>query len=532
MKKAKLTLAEIQELHKAGRLDEAKAGYFSWLEDHPHDASVLHLYALVCAEQGEWDDAQRYLEKALAIDPADRALYLHLANICKAKGEYDHAIRVLHDLIRLYPRFAAGFNNLGTVYFALGKWNDAIDAFKTAIDLQTDFVDAYYNLGLALGKAGRYDEALSAYRALLEISPAHAGGRFQLACLLMKQNEYQAAADQFLLIEQEYPYHFETQSNLATCFLKLGWLQKAGTHYLKALEIIPDDIQILYNLGVISVQLGRMRDAVEYYSRCIQENPDFYEARNNLAVAFLALKKKDRALQQFREALRMHPENASIRHIISVLSQDRQISASPAEYIQSLFDSYADHYDAHITQTLHYQVPEFMRDRVGVYYDLSKVKWDVLDLGCGTGLCGALFRSAARSLKGVDLSDKMLAEAARKQCYDQLVHLDILSFLDECADTFDLVLAGDVLVYFGNLEELFSAVYPVLRNGGLFAFNAEVNLNESFSMTESGRFAHSKAYLDRLIGQHHLAILDYKVIPLRTQNQAAIQGHLYLLKKE
>lgn len=518
-------------MHKSGLLAEAKEGYLAWLEDHPDDVDALHWIALVFAEQGEWDSARLYLEQALRIEPENPSLYLHLANVCKAKGEYGEAVRLLEHITSLDPHFSAGFNNLGTVYFAQGKWLDAIKAFRTAIEMQADFVDAYYNMGLALARDNRREEAMNAYRALLEIAPEHAGGRFQYACLLMLQEAYQAALDQFLIVEREHPYHFETQSNLATCYLKLGWLNEARKHYTRALAIVPDDTQILYNLGVVSIQLGKTLDAIEYYTRCLSTAPDFFEARNNLAVAFLAIKNREQALMHFREALRVRPDNEAIRHIVSILSQDKQLSSSPNEYIQSLFDSYADHYDAHLIQALHYQVPDLIREIVVAGQDHSGVKWNVLDLGCGTGLCGQLFRPLASSLTGVDLSEKMLEQARKKHCYDQLIHADILSFLQSCDETFDLVIAGDVLVYFGDLEAVLSGVYTVLRSGGLFVFNVEMGAKESYSITESGRFAHSQAYLENLIRSFHFDIEGHKTIPLRTQNQTVVKGHLYLLKK-
>ena len=46
---------------------------------------------------------------------------------------------------------------------------------------------------------------------------------------------------------------------------------------------------------------------------------------------------------------------------------------------------------------------------------------DVLDAGCGTGLCGPLLAPYARRLIGVDLSEGMLALAKEKHVYDALI---------------------------------------------------------------------------------------------------------------
>ena len=80
-----LTLTEIQQLHHAGQLEEAKLRYEHFLEENPDDVTALHLLGILYAEMGELDSAQRYLEKALTFQPNHVALCLHLANILKSK---------------------------------------------------------------------------------------------------------------------------------------------------------------------------------------------------------------------------------------------------------------------------------------------------------------------------------------------------------------------------------------------------------------------------------------------------------------
>ena len=84
-------------------------------------------------------------------------------------------------------------------------------------------------------------------------------------------------------------------------------------------------------------------------------------------------------------------------------------------------------------------------------------------MGCGTGLCGELFKSAAASITGVDIADQMLAVAKQKNIYDTLIEADILDYLIKQHEAYDLILAGDVLVYFGDLNGIFSAAHQALR---------------------------------------------------------------------
>jgi predicted TPR repeat methyltransferase len=82
---------------------------------------------------------------------------------------------------------------------------------------------------------------------------------------------------------------------------------------------------------------------------------------------------------------------------------------------------------------------------------------DVLDMGCGTGLCGPLIRKYARRLVGIDLSGGMLNHAKEKQLYDELMQIELTEYLRGQSEAFDIIVSADTLVYFGALEGVFAA---------------------------------------------------------------------------
>ena len=98
---------------------------------------------------------------------------------------------------------------------------------------------------------------------------------------------------------------------------------------------------------------------------------------------------------------------------------------------------------------------------------------DVLDAGCGTGLCGPLVAPYARRLVGVDLSEGMLARARARNVYDELVRRELTAYLHDCTGAFDVIVSADTLVYFGPLEEVLAAAGNALRAGGVLIFTVE-----------------------------------------------------------
>lgn len=530
MSKVKMDIHHIRELHRKGKLEEAMQGYLSILRKNPRDIEALHSVGVISAQQKNFSKAVDYLKLAIGYNPTEPTFQLHLANVLKMQGLYNEAAELLEKTVQSHPNYVPAFNNLGTVYYAQGQLAHAIRLYRAAIEKEPNYADAYYNLSLALIKTNECDEAILLLQKLLEHVPDHFAARFHMACAYMQQEQFDQATQTFLMIESSHSHHFETQTNLATCYLKLGLFDKAKIHYLKAIELNPKDTQSLFNLGYLNMQQGNLDAAIQYYQRTVNLAPDSFAAQNNLATAFLAKPHLGLALQHFKEAQRLQPNNKSIAYNIQALEQNQPLLTAPADYVQSLFDAYADHYELHLLQALDYHIPSLLEKAISKFISKSH-SLDILDLGCGTGLCGIIAKPYAKSLIGVDLSPKMLAVASEKQIYNELITQDLILFLTEKNNQYDLILAGDVLVYMGDLSQLFTLIEKVLRQQGLFAFNTEICEDAPFKMNQSGRFAHNKAYIDAQASKNNLKIVSYQSAITRQQNNEPVYGHLYILQK-
>ena len=522
-------LSEIQAHHQRGDLVAAKKAYEAYLKTHTEDAEAWHSYGMLCAQQNNFAEAVTYLQRATQFSPDNPAFHVNLANAYKAQDLFHEAIQSLQLALTLEPNYSTALNNLGTVYYALEQWEEAIHAFEAAIAIQSDYLDAHYNLGLSYAKSQRLDKAVSTYHTLLQYNPENTAVNFQLGCLFLSDGKPTQALSHFLQIEKQFPEHFETQSNLATCYLQLGDLQLAHQHYLQANKTNDTDTQILFNLGVTAMQLGNIAAAVKYYQAVLKLNPWDFATQNNLGAAFLSLQQTENALKHFREALCLRPENEAIRYTIQALSQENTPNNASPVYIQNLFDSYADHYDQHLQTHLHYHVPEQLLAAVTTITPLTTPR-DILDLGCGTGLCGALFKPYAKTLTGMDLSPNMLKLAERKGIYDTLIQNEFLQGLQSSQQTYDLILAGDVFVYFGDLSPLLQTLRRALRPEGLLAFNTESSGLSDYQLNTTGRFSHQKTYIEVLAEFHHFEIVHAERITSRMQNNAPVHGNLFVLK--
>ena len=158
--------------------------------------------------------------------------------------------------------------------------------------------------------------------------------------------------------------------------------------------------------------------------------------------------------------------------------------------------------------------------------------WRVIDLGCGTGLCGPLFRDLTAWLAGVDLSPAMIAKAKARGVYDDLQVADLVSALEPEKDSLDLALAADVFVYLGDLSGVFAACAAALRPDGYFAFTAEITEDGPFFLQTSLRYAHTQGYCETLTAAHGFSIAHYERYVARHERGVPHEQHLFVLRRE
>ena len=229
------------------------------------------------------------------------------------------------------------------------------------------------------------------------------------------------------------------------------------------------------------------------------------------------------ALECFRKAAKRRPGWAAGQHFVRSLGGKDFNSPLRAEVVE-LFDQYADSFEDHLVNQLAYEghivLPALVKDAAGT----DQSEWSVLELGCGTGLCGEGLRPLSAHLVGVDISPAILAEAEKKDFYDQLIEADLVYALVCAGDrAIDLIFAADTLGYVGDLRAVFQESARVLGAGGRLAFSVESHCGmEDFRLQDSRRCAYRKEYLVSLADEFGFEVERFEEIALRTEEEHAV----------
>jgi predicted TPR repeat methyltransferase len=305
--------------------------------------------------------------------------------------------------------------------------------------------------------------------------------------------------------------------------------------FQKLLQLSPNNAAFHVNIAVSLMNLDQNEAAIHHFEQAAKLEPNDADIHQNLGNIYVKLNRKQEAVAPYKEVLRICP-NHPVKHIVAAFSGDTT-STAPADYIANLFDGYAEKFDSHLLKELHYNTPFVLLSTIQSHVNLSERQWDVLDLGCGTGLFGKVISPFARQIIGVDLSSKMLEKAAALNIYHRLECKDLLEMMrSEPNASYDLISATDVFVYIGSLNELVMEAKRLLRQNGIFAFSTEsldaLSKPEwqaappNFVLNDTARYAHALSYLNTLARDSRFSVLEIKEETIRINEGAPVIGYL------
>lgn len=417
-------------------------------------------------------------------------------------GKLQKAKQLYQKILKVDPHHNDAQHMLGLVSHQSGDNETAIRLYNSALKDNQESPELFTNLGNALQSTEKYEEAISAFQQAIKLNP-----QFALAL-----------------------------SNLGNALIKVEKTEEAIGRFQEAVNLLPNFAQAHCNLGNAFYANKEPEKAISSFREAIKIEPDYTDALRNLAKLLMDKQETDEAIGLFKRVLQLDENDELSKHLLAAL-EGKTTTTAPSGYVIKLFDSVADSFDQHLLDELAYKVPQYFSDEISRLVDNKDQELDVLDLGCGTGLCGPYFKSLAKKITGVDLSPNMLAKAKELNVYDKLVLGDITKELKSSRNAFDIILAADVFIYVGELIQTFKAAAAALKPEGLFAFSLEAilshgeNKDTPYVLRPTGRYAHSLKYVRELAAKNGLKELSFKEDVLRMDNDKPINGYILVLGK-
>ncbi len=182
------------------------------------------------------EEASKYLNKALSLDPRHYMAMNALGLISAMKGDFQQAASYYQKSLQVEPSFSEAHNNLGTAYqelgdqdkaqqefqkaaddpaystkelpfynlarlaFTRGETDRALERIQTSIKFNPRLAMAHHLKGLILEQLERFGESIAAYEAAVKIVPEDVNFNFNLAAAYFKNGDFSRAREIFLKI--------------------------------------------------------------------------------------------------------------------------------------------------------------------------------------------------------------------------------------------------------------------------------------------------------------------------------------------
>jgi len=467
-----------------GDLAQAEILYHEILTHNDRDTDANYMLGVIGAEKADFNNAEAYLNKATEI---------------QAKEDYQAAYENCLKATALDDEFDEAWLLLCSLSTWLKNSKQAVKSCKQAVTIL--------------------------------LAPESLSLKKYLCISLIKLKEFNQVIDVTEVVLETKPDNIVFCNFLSEAYLGNNEFEKAEIASKKALTINPLNVDSIINMGNVIQKNHQYESAITWYEKALKIEPDNATLYHNLGISYFRLNNNEQAAENFFKALQINPELSVSKHMLAV-AQGTNKARADNKYVADLFDEYAHRYDSH-QKDLKYRVPEHVDDAVQKLYSdkLLDGKVNVLDLGCGTGLCAPYLEPLCDSFIGVDLSPDMIKIADKLGMYTGLVVGDMSGCMNTRPDYFDLAVAGDVFVYIGDLDQEFQAARVSLKEKACFVFTVQVNDDvENYELTDTGRYNHADTYIAGLIDTYGFTKVFSNNIISRVDYGVPVNSRIYALQ--
>ena len=437
----------------------------------PNDGAIAINLAVVLERLDQTDEAIRHARRSVAIAPSEADSWIFLGNLNRKQRDLRGAAAAYESAIALNANAPLAWQGLGFVKKDLGKPAEALDCFITSIRQSGATAPLLSILGQLFYQTGQFEKSRDAYAAAVEFDGANAVYR-----KMLRETSFISAAISGDPIDDALQV-YQTD---------------AAAHPATEDKTVPE---LLGSVFALLSAYGHINGA--------------------------------RNVGQYR--VERFPDSAEAAYLLSAISGEASAARAPDAYLVEHFDAFATQFDEQLVKNLDYDVPEQLGFMLAALLP-SDSRVNILDAGCGTGLCGPWVRGMAATLTGVDLSQGMLNQAQRRGIYDRLACEELTAFLQNSPGAYDIVIAADVMIYFGDLTDLAAAIANALKRGGLLAFSIERSSARNHQLLTSGRFAHNPGYVRSVLGVDFIEVRSEQTT-VRLEALKPVAGDVFVFRR-
>jgi tetratricopeptide (TPR) repeat protein len=266
--------------------------------------------ALDLIQNKKTTDAKILFNEILFADPRHAESWFYSALIAEKEGSPQDAIRYLETALEIDPQNLKYLYTIGDFYYEQNYLDQGIKIFENIIKIQPDDCNGYYNLANFLQKQKKYDQAILNYQKVLELDDKSVNAIYNLGNILIDIKKYEYAIQCFTKVIELQPNSDDALSNLGFLQLEIGNYEEALEYLNQAISINPRNLSALNNLGKVNEKKFLYLEALEFFNKAIKLNPNHAQSYYNRGVVLDATLSCKEAVHDYDKAIALQPELA------------------------------------------------------------------------------------------------------------------------------------------------------------------------------------------------------------------------------
>ena len=272
---------------------------------------ILYGIARCYKELYQFDDALKYYNKALELDPSAKSYYL-FAKCLYSMGKKEYAIEIYNKAIELNPNYIEAYFNKGICLSNLNFKEEAINMYNKTIELNPNFVDAYFQRGYCYYNLKKYQKAMVEMNKVLELDPNYYQAYYEKGFCFQKMKRYEEAIIEISKSIKQNTNFEKAYFQRGYCLELINDYTSAINDYKKVIELNKNSYMGYYRLGLCFLYKKNFYEALNMFDESIQLNRANYDAYYYKGMCQRYLKYYEDAIISFNFFLNCFVKNKSL----------------------------------------------------------------------------------------------------------------------------------------------------------------------------------------------------------------------------
>jgi tetratricopeptide (TPR) repeat protein len=341
--------------HLKGDDEAARTQYLSILAVNRTDGAALYALAQLHVRRQRFDEAMRYADQVLALDPGHAGARLVRSAALVSAGQYNDARTALNGVIRDHPRLKEArlqlalldvaqkryseaesilrkeyqpgdgdfraLKGIVEVHSAQKRWDKALAMLQGERKTLPQSIEVKKLLAKVSAESGRLDLAIPYYRELAQALPNSPDIRMQLGLLYQAQAQLDPAIAEYSKAIRISPENAMAHALYGKALDQAGRKLEAAVSYRRSLSLEAGNPSVMNNLAYLTAEIGGdLDEALQLSRRAVERDPN-PAFKDTLGWVYLKKKDKGAALHIFQTLTRQQPDNPVFRaHLAMALN--------------------------------------------------------------------------------------------------------------------------------------------------------------------------------------------------------------------